>query len=78
MFYFWVILGMEIWAGDIYEGNPVLVDTDFANDDYYTNSFNNFLFAYVTVFELMVVNNWQDILLQEFSFFVSFMNQYYP
>lgn len=49
---------MEIWAGEIYEGNPLLAGTPFAANDYYLNSFNNFFYSYVTVFELMVVNNW--------------------
>ena len=61
-FYIWVIIGMEIWAGQIYEGNPMLQGTPFDQADYYENNFNNFLYSYVTVFELMVVNNWQNIL----------------
>lgn len=60
-FYMWVIIGMDIWAGDIYPGNPALTDTIFAASNYYDNNFNNFLYSYVTVFELMVVNNWQQI-----------------
>ena len=61
MYYSWVILGMELWGGEIYEGNPLLEGTAFALSNYYANNFNNFVFAYVTCFELMVVNNWQVI-----------------
>ena len=53
---------MEIWGGQIYRGNPDLEGTAFDALDYYQNSFNNFVFAYVTCFELLVVNNWQYIL----------------
>jgi hypothetical protein len=60
-FYVWVIVGMEIWAGQIYKGNPALLGTAFDAADFYENNFNNFLLSYVTVFELMVVNNWQQI-----------------
>ena len=61
MYYPWVIGGMEVWGGKIYPGNPILEGTPFAASNYYANNFNNFLYAYVTCFELMVVNNWTQI-----------------
>ena len=60
-------MGMELWAGEIYEGNPKLEGSPFAALNYYPNNFNNFLRSYVTIFELLMVNNWQYILFP-FSF----------
>lgn len=74
-FYVWVIIGMEIWAGEIYQGNPALAGTIFDAQGYYANSFNNFLYGYVTTFELMVVNNWQHILF--FFFLILFELSYF-
>lgn len=61
MIYFWVIIGMELWGGKIYEGNVKIDNTPFADLDYFPNNFNNFPRAFVTIFELLMVNNWQVI-----------------
>lgn len=64
-FYFFAILGMELFAGRIYPdvnhhfspaGGPQQVA--FAGDVYWNNNFDTLLRSYVTLFELMVVNNW--------------------
>ena len=63
-------LGMELYAGKLVEGNPRLHGTDYDTLNYYCNNFNNYGRALVTLFELMVVNNWQ-VSLFEFSSSIS-------
>lgn len=80
LYYMFAVVGMEIFAGKIYEGNrtltgstfeegspfyidihssnPMLEGSEFAADGYYANNFNDPLSAFVTLFELMVVNQW--------------------
>ena len=60
MFYFWVIIGMELWGGEIYRGNPLIVGSMFDDYDYYQLSFNNFIYANITCFAMLI--SWQDIL----------------
>lgn len=36
-----------------------LADSDFGKSDYYPNSFNDLPSGFITLFELLVVNNWQ-------------------
>merc|ERR1712196_326873 len=43
---------------DLMSQNPQLIGSDFAKDGYFTNNFNDVVAAYVTLFELMVVNQW--------------------
>ena len=38
--------------------HAALAASDFGADDYWTNNFNDVLSGYVTLFELLVVNNW--------------------
>jgi len=53
---------VQVWGGKINEYNPVLRnDTSYpttADDDYYLNNANDMLCASITLFELLVVNNW--------------------
>ena len=58
LFYSFTIVGMMLWSGDIYAGNSKLDGTPFARDNYYANSFNNFVDGAMVCFELTVVNNW--------------------
>ena len=58
LYYIYAIIGIELFQGVTYRGNRDLVDSDYDNFDYYANNFNNFYSALVTLFELMVVNNW--------------------
>ena len=41
--------------------NPKLLGTDFAVANYCKNNFNDFIHAFVTLFELTVVNQWHII-----------------
>lgn len=42
--------------------NSDLNNTDFADLRYCANNFNNIAAAFITLFEMMVVNQWHDIL----------------
>mgnify|MGYP001146136118 CR=1 FL=1 len=61
LYYIFAIMGQGLFAGLIFEGNPALEGTPFAASQYFPNNFNNLPAAFVTLFELMVVNNWQVI-----------------
>jgi len=58
VFYTFATLGVQLFGGKIYPGNPALSHTDFDASDYYDFNFNDFASACVTLFCLMVVNNW--------------------
>ena len=51
-------IGIPIFGGLIYETNPALNNTQFAASKYYANNMNDFASAMVTMFELLIVNNW--------------------
>ncbi|XP_065889561.1 two pore channel protein 1-like isoform X2 [Dysidea avara] len=64
VYYFYAIIGMEIFSGDVYEG---CCNTSSGVQDYYTgngsnvyylNNFDSISQSYVTLFEAMVINNW--------------------
>lgn len=55
-------IGVQAFGGKIYVGNPELKRTAFGIRNYYTNNFNDFPSALVTLFELLVVNNWYVIM----------------
>jgi uncharacterized alpha/beta hydrolase family protein len=38
--------------------SEVILDTNFANDDYWANNFNDMMSAMNVIFNLLVVNNW--------------------
>lgn len=70
-YYFYGILGMELFGGQItyfgydtenseqkYCGNPKLEGSQFFEDHYCSNNFNDLLSSFVTLFELMAVNQW--------------------
>ena len=75
-YYAFAIIGMEVFGGkvsyhgyeeanqvynDKYCGNPLLKDSDFYKDHYCSNNFNDLISAFVTLFELMTVNQWHVI-----------------
>jgi hypothetical protein len=51
-------LGIFLFGGKLYDGNPSLDGTEFAARGYYALNFNDFASALVSVFQLLVVNNW--------------------
>jgi two pore calcium channel protein 1 len=71
VFYSFAILGVELFAGQslmdcckntelepYYRSNSSALPTGF----YYLNNFDNLLISYVTLFQLMVANNWHIIM----------------
>ena len=68
VFYFFAIIGMEIHAGRLFDGccqeTPVAAYYSSARPCagpaslYWMNNFNNIVNAYITLFELLIVNNW--------------------
>lgn len=56
---FFALLGMTLYGGLIYEGNPKLIGTSFQAAGYINcSSWNDGYSSFVTLFQLMIVNNW--------------------
>ena len=74
-YYFFAIIGMECFSGLIKYtgnygntgggggncGNPKLTGSMFYRDHYCSNNFNDIIKSFVTLFQLMVVNQWHVI-----------------
>lgn len=65
LFYVYAAIGVDVFGGKVRVDHPLLqpnsTDPDgaaFGQAGYYANNFNDFASALVTLFELMVVNNW--------------------
>ncbi|KAI4322675.1 hypothetical protein L6164_022345 [Bauhinia variegata] len=52
-------LGVQIFGGIVNAGNPKLESTDLADDDYLLFNFNDYPNGMVTLFNLLVMGNWQ-------------------
>ncbi|XP_071700865.1 two pore calcium channel protein 1A [Rutidosis leptorrhynchoides] len=52
-------LGIQIFGGLVNAGNPDLPSTDLADSDYYLFNFNDYPNGMVTLFNLLVLGNWQ-------------------
>lgn len=52
-------LGLQIFGGLVYAGNPTLEETDLFNNDYLLFNFNDYPSGMVTLFNLLVMGNWQ-------------------
>ncbi|XP_052178154.1 two pore calcium channel protein 1A isoform X2 [Diospyros lotus] len=52
-------LGLQIFGGIVNAGNPNLEGTDLAEDDYLLFNFNDYPNGMVTLFNLLVMGNWQ-------------------
>jgi len=57
-FYIFATLGEQLFGGLIWEDNPKLENSAFASSSYFVINFNDFPSGLVTLFTLMVVNNW--------------------
>jgi len=62
VFFLFAAFGEHLFGGMIYETNPHLNGTAFAANAYWPNNFNDFGSSLVTLFELLVVNNWHIIM----------------
>lgn len=58
IFYFYAVLGMYIFGGKIKRGMQVFQDDSSIPDTYHLCNFNDLFSSLVTLFTLMVVNNW--------------------
>eukprot|EP00055_Hartaetosiga_balthica_P015463 m.91481 g.91481 ORF g.91481 m.91481 type:complete len:1161 (-) comp8873_c0_seq1:51-3533(-) len=59
IFYSFAVLGIEVFAGKIYKGCcGDYYNGETSTQQYYLNNFDNLPRAFVTLFELLVVNNW--------------------
>ncbi|KAJ6763850.1 TWO PORE CALCIUM CHANNEL PROTEIN 1 [Salix purpurea] len=52
-------LGIQIFGGVVNAGNPNLEGTDLAQEDYLLFNFNDYPNGMVTLFNLLVMENWQ-------------------
>ncbi|ONK60100.1 uncharacterized protein A4U43_C08F14180 [Asparagus officinalis] len=52
-------LGLQLFGGIVNSGNPRLVATDLFDDDYLLFNFNDYPSGMVTLFNLLVLGNWQ-------------------
>ncbi|CAM6046974.1 unnamed protein product [Sphagnum compactum] len=53
------ILGNQVFGGLVYAGNPKLPGSEIAINDYMVNNFNDFPSGMVTLFNILVLGNWQ-------------------
>ncbi|GLU06440.1 hypothetical protein SLE2022_234750 [Rubroshorea leprosula] len=56
---FYCSLGVQIFGGIVNAGNPKLDRTDLADNDYFLFNFNDYPNGMVTLFNLLVMGNWQ-------------------
>ncbi|KAJ1284774.1 hypothetical protein BS78_03G230800 [Paspalum vaginatum] len=52
-------IGLQIFGGIVYAGNPKLEETDLFGNDYLLFNFNDYPSGMVTLFNLLVMGNWQ-------------------
>ncbi|CAM6101096.1 unnamed protein product [Calypogeia fissa] len=53
-------VGVQTFGGLVYEGNPKLIGTSMEEDDYFVHNFNDYPTGMVTLFNLLVMGNWQN------------------
>jgi len=52
-------IGLQIFGGIVFAGNPKLEETDLFGNDYLLFNFNDYPSGMVTLFNLLVMGNWQ-------------------
>ncbi|TMW62144.1 hypothetical protein Poli38472_009637 [Pythium oligandrum] len=55
-------VGVQLFGGKLVRGDPRLAEVAYGKDDYYPNNFNDYASAITTLFELLIVNNWNVIM----------------
>eukprot|EP01018_Ginkgo_biloba_P023694 Gb_23811 [translate_table: standard] len=53
-------LGLQLFGGLVYSGNPKLEGTGLLEDDYLLFNFNDYPSGMVTLFNLVIMGNWQN------------------
>ncbi|KAL3364046.1 hypothetical protein AABB24_013004 [Solanum stoloniferum] len=56
---FYCSLGLQIFGGIVNSGNPNLAQTELSDNDYLLFNFNDYPSGMVTVFNILVMGNWQ-------------------
>jgi hypothetical protein len=62
IFVLYAEVGVGLFGGKVMYNSTALAPTLYANSTYFANNFNDFPSALVTLFELLVVNNWHVIM----------------
>lgn len=58
IYYFFALLGMFLFGGLVQKDLPVIQQDSSIPDTYHLDNFNDLISSLVTLFTLMVVNNW--------------------
>lgn len=61
MFYLFSLVGVELFGGKVYAENTDINSDASLPPNYIYNNFNDFASGLVTLFELLIVNNWQVV-----------------
>jgi hypothetical protein len=61
LFFIATSVGQLAFGGKIYNTNPLLAGTSFAQSDFWTMNFNDCASGLVTLFVMMILNNWTDL-----------------
>jgi len=58
IFYFFALIGMYLFGGKVMKGSDVFSDNPDIASNWWQVNFNDFFSAIITLWTLMVVNNW--------------------
>ena len=58
IFYVFALMGMLMFGGKVQKNLPVIAQDSSIPDNYHLDNFNDLVSSFVTLFTLMVVNNW--------------------
>lgn len=59
--YVFAMVGQDLYAGKLRRDDPVLAETDYGKLNYYPLNFDNLWSSYVTLFSMMLVNQWHAV-----------------
>merc|ERR1719491_698998 len=58
VYFIFAVIGRWMFGGLIYDTNPVLKGSEYAQAEFFSLNFNDLGGSFVTLFALMIVNNW--------------------
>jgi hypothetical protein len=61
LFYIFAVVGMFLYGGKIRKGMDIFTEDSSIPVNYHLMNFNDFISSFITLFALMVVNNWYVI-----------------